>query len=73
MNTLLLVLETLTGILLVALILLQAPKGDGFGAIGGQARMFNSSSRELTSGITQFTFGVAILFYALAFLLGFFF
>lgn len=73
MTTLFLVIEAFIGIVLVGLILLQPPKGDGFGAIGGQARMFNTSSRELKSGITQTTFVFAIAFYALAFFLGLFF
>ena len=67
-----LILEALVGVILVALILLQPPKGDGFGAIGGQARMFDSSSRALNSGISQLTFAFAIVFYLLALFLGVF-
>ena len=70
MQNMLLVIETIIALLLVGAILLQPPKGEGLGAIGGQARLFKSSSRDLNAGITRFTGILAISFYILAFILG---
>ena len=70
MQNILLCVQTIIALLLIAAVLLQPPKGEGLGAIGGQARLFKSSSRDLNAGITRFTGILAILFYILAFILG---
>ena len=70
MQTLLIVLEIIIAVLLVTSILMQPPKGEGLGAIGGQSRMFQTNVRDLNAGITRFTGILAILFYVIAFLLG---
>jgi protein translocase SecG subunit len=50
MKILLLTLAIISSILMVILVLLHSAKGEGFGAIGGQARLF-SSQRGLESGL----------------------
>ena len=70
MRTFLLIIEILSGVLLVGAILLHSPKSEGMGAIGGQARSFKPVSNELESGIKKVTFVLALLFFGSALLLG---
>ena len=70
MNSVLITLEFVIALFLIAAILLQPPKGDGFGAIGGQSRLFQTPARELNSGLTRVTIILGVAFYGLAFLLG---
>ena len=70
MNSFLITLEFIVAGLLIVAILLQPPKGDGFGAIGGQSRLFQTPTRELNSGLTRITIILGITFYGLAFFLG---
>ena len=72
MKSLLLGIEFLIGIALVACVLFHSPKGEGLGAIGGQARMF-SAQKGIESGLYRVTTGLAIVFMTIAALLGFFF
>ena len=41
MLTLMWVIQIVTGVLLILLVLLHSPKGDGLGAIGGAANLFS--------------------------------
>ena len=54
MKSLLLGIEFLIGIALVACVLFHSPKGEGLGAIGGQARMF-SAQKGIESGLNRVT------------------
>ena len=45
MKNTLLIIEVISGILLIGAILLHSPKGEGIGGIGGQARMLNSQTQ----------------------------
>ena len=63
-------LEVVLGILLVALILLHAPKGEGMGGIGGTATLF-TGKRAAESGLDKLTTIVAVLFLLICTTLGF--
>ncbi|NBV83231.1 preprotein translocase subunit SecG [bacterium] len=69
MNTLLLILAIISSILMVVLVLLHSAKGEGFGAIGGQARLF-SSQRGLESGLNLVTAIVGGIFIIATLLIG---
>lgn len=47
-------IQTICAILLVAAVLLHAPKGEGLGSIGGRANVFNVHN-ELEKGLDQAT------------------
>jgi preprotein translocase subunit SecG len=49
---------------MVVLVLLHSPKGDGLGAIGGQAQLFTSTKSAETT-LNRVTWTLTILFMAL--------
>jgi len=65
-----LILEASLGLLMVGLILLHAPKGEGMGGIGSGATMF-SGKRGAEAGLDRLTWGVAISFMVVCAFLGF--
>jgi preprotein translocase subunit SecG len=73
MQIALLVIEIISGILLIGAILLHSPKSEGMGAIGGQARSFKPPSNEMESGLKKLTFVFILLFFGSAVILGLFF
>jgi preprotein translocase subunit SecG len=73
MKTFLLILEIISGVLLIGAILLHSPKNEGMGAIGGQARTYKAPTNDMESGLKKLTFALVLLFFGSAFLLGMFF
>lgn len=73
MQVTLLVIEIISGILLIGAILLHSPKSEGMGAIGGQARSFKPPSNEMESGLKKLTFVFILLFFGSAVILGLFY
>ena len=73
MKALLLGIELLSGLLLIAAILIHSPKGEGLGAIGGQAKMFNNPNKGMEAGLDRFTYAMATIFLTVATILGVFF
>ncbi len=61
MNQALLIAQVVISLALIGIILLQGPKGEGLGAIGGSARMFHGP-RPRETLMTRITTGVAIAF-----------
>ncbi len=61
MNTAVLVVHFVTAILVIGVILLQGPKGEGLGAIGGSARMFHGP-RPRETLFVRVTAVVSVLF-----------
>jgi len=57
----LLIVHLVISLALVGVILLQGPKGEGLGAIGGSARMFHGP-RPRETLMTRVTAGVSIAF-----------
>lgn len=66
----LLVATTIFALMIIALVLLHSPKGEGLGGIGGGATMF-SGKRGAEAGLDRMTWGVSIAFLICCLLLGF--
>lgn len=64
------IVQIVTSILLIALVLLHSPKGDGIAAIGGASQMF-SSQKSAEKGLNKLTYIVSGIFLICTFLLGF--
>jgi preprotein translocase subunit SecG len=73
MQLVLLIIEIISGLLLIGAILLHSPKSEGMGAIGGQARSFKAPTDDMESGLKKFTFVLVLLFFGSSVLLGLFF
>lgn len=65
------VLQILSAVVLILLVLIHSPKGDGLGAIGGTAQIFASQkgAEAALNKITAYTAGV---FYVVSFILGYY-
>ena len=63
-------LMSISALLLVVLILMHSPKGDGIAGIGGAANMF-ASQKSAEKGLNKLTGIVAAVFIVCTFLLGF--
>lgn len=63
-------LLTISALLLIILILMHSPKGDGIAGIGGAANMF-ASQKSAEKGLNKLTGIVAAIFIVCIFLLGF--
>ncbi len=70
MLTFLWIVEIICAFLLIVLILMHSPKGDGLAAMGGMANLF-SSQKSAESGLTKLTTYIAIIFIVTAFITGF--
>lgn len=63
-------LQIATALLLITLILLHSPKGDGLASIGGSSQLF-SSQKGVEAGLNKLTTIVSIVFAIVSFVLGF--
>ena len=63
-------IQILSALLLIVLILLHSPKGDGIAAIGGASQLF-SSQKSAEKGLNKVTAVVSAIFFICTFLLGF--
>ena len=72
MKLTLLIVELVISLFLVFAILLHSPKGEGLGAIGGQARMFRAQ-KGMEDGLNKLTTWLAVAFLGLALVLSFLF
>lgn len=70
MTNILWITETVAAVLLVILILLHSPKGDGIGGIGGASHVF-ASQKSAEKGLNKLTGIVCLVFIVCAFVLGF--
>lgn len=61
-----------SAVVMIILVLLHSPKGDGLGAIGGAAQVF-SSQQGAESALTKITAWCAGIFFATSFVLGYYF
>ncbi|MBQ2610845.1 preprotein translocase subunit SecG [bacterium] len=62
--------QMISAVLLVILILLHSPKGDGIASIGGMSQMF-ASQKSAEKGLNKLTGIVAAVFVLCSFLLGY--
>ena len=60
----------LSALLLIVLVLMHSPKGDGIAGIGNAAQMF-TSQKSAEKGLNKLTAIVALIFTVCVFLLGF--
>ena len=70
MLTLTWIIQIISAILLVILILLHSPKGDGIAGIGGASHLF-SSQKSAEAGLNKLTGIISAIFILCTFLLGF--
>ncbi len=70
MLTLLWIIQIISAILLIILVLIHSPKGDGLGAMGGMANIF-SSQKSAESGLNKLTANVALIFVVTSLFTGF--
>ena len=70
MLTLVWIIQVLSSLLLIVLILMHSPKGDGIAGIGSAAQIF-SSQKSAEKGLNKLTGIVALVFIICVFLLGF--
>jgi len=68
MQTFLSLAWSISSVLLILLVMLHSPKGDGLGAIGGQGQMF-SSTRSAEENLNRVTWVVAVIFLTLTLVL----
>ncbi len=64
------ILQVLSGLLLILLVLLHSPKGEGMGSIGGAAQLF-SSQKGVEAGLNKITSVIALIFVYVSFVLGY--
>lgn len=70
MLTLTWIIQIASALLLIVLILLHSPKGDGIAGIGGASHLF-SSQKSAETGLNKLTGIVSAVFILCTFLLGF--
>lgn len=70
MLTLTWIIQIASALLLVVLILLHSPKGDGIAGIGGASHLF-SSQKSAETGLNKLTMYISVIFILCTFLLGF--
>ena len=71
LTTILQYIQILSGLLLILLVLIHSPKGDGIGAIGSASHLF-SSQKGAEAGLNKITTGVVIVFMLTSLVLGLF-
>ena len=64
------IIETVCAVLLIILILMHSPKGDGIGGIGGASHIF-ASQKSAEKGLNKLTGIICAIFILCTFLLGF--
>lgn len=64
------IVQILSAALLIVLVLLHSPKGDGLASIGGAANLF-SSQKSAETGLNKLTTIVSIIFLVTTFITGF--
>ena len=62
------IIWAVSGVLLVILVLLHSPKGDGIGGIGGQAQLF-TSAKMAEKTLNRVTWTLSIIFISLTIVL----
>jgi preprotein translocase subunit SecG len=62
------IIWTISAFLLVILVLLHSPKGDGLGGIGGQAQLF-TSAKSAEKTLNQITWTLSSIFIGLTIVL----
>lgn len=64
------IIQIISGILLILLVLLHSPKGDGIGAISGASNLF-SSQKSAEKGLNHVTYVLSAIFLVCSFITGY--
>jgi len=67
--TILQILQGLLGMMLIGLVLVHSPKGDGIGGLGGTAQLF-SSQRGAEEGLNKLTAWIVGIFFLICSITG---
>ena len=62
--------QIISALLLILLVLLHSPKGDGILGIGGASQIF-ASQKNAESGLTKLTTIISVIFFVTTFLIGY--
>ncbi|MGK7876770.1 MAG: preprotein translocase subunit SecG [Xenococcaceae cyanobacterium] len=62
------IIWAVSAVLLVVLVLLHSPKGDGIGGIGGQAQLF-TSTKSAENTLNRITWTLSVIFVGLTIVL----
>jgi preprotein translocase subunit SecG len=65
------IVQMLSSFLLIILVLIHSPKGEGLASIGGTAQIF-SSQKGAEAALNKTTAWVTGIFYAVSFILGYY-
>jgi preprotein translocase subunit SecG len=65
------ILQAFVGVVLIALVMIHSPKGDGIGGIGGAAQLF-TSQRGAEAGLNKLTAWIIGFFFLLSAVTGFY-
>jgi preprotein translocase subunit SecG len=65
------ILQGLVGLVLIVMVLIHSPKGDGIGSMGGSAQIF-SSQKGAEAALNKITAYTAGIFYVVCFVLGYY-
>ncbi len=71
LKTLMIAVQIISGLLMITLVLLHSPKGDGVAGFGGTANLF-SSQKGAEATLNRITAGAAIVFFLCSFFLGYY-
>jgi len=63
------IIQIISALMLILLVLIHSPKGEGLGAIGGTAQIF-ASQKGAEAALNKITAWTAGVFYAASFILG---
>lgn len=70
MQTFIWIIQIIAAVLLVALVLMHSPKGDGIASFGGTSQLF-SSQKNAEKGLNKLTMYVSIVFIVCSFILAY--
>ena len=64
------IVQIITAVLLILLVLLHSPKGDGIGVMSGASNLF-SSQKSAEKGLNHVTYVLSIIFLICSFITGY--
>ena len=64
------IIQIVSAVLLILLVMIHSPKGDGIAGIGGASHVF-SSQKNAESGLNKLPMWIAIVFFVSTFIAGF--
>ena len=70
MQTFIWIVQIIAAVLMIALILMHSPKGDGIAAFGGTSQLF-SSQKNAEKGLNKVTMWISAIFIICSFILAY--